>query len=237
VRFREARLRSKPELLSEDTDQVIASQGKSKTLKQPERGSREAVPEQRKKPATPKAASAKAVTAAQRSPAAKKGANGLASAAPVRSRDFALLRQVMWSRPGFMVRRLHQIGDALFYEECQSNSITPVQFGVLTALSMNPWLDQKAIGRELALDRTTTAEVLRRLEEKGLIERRVNRDDRRSRLSVITRQGLETVGALHEGMQSAQDRLIAPLSKADRATFFRLVSQIVEAHERMDSAS
>lgn len=151
--------------------------------------------------------------------------------------QFNPLRQVMWQRPGFLVRRLHQIGDALFFEECRTKNITPVQFGVLTALSMNPWLDQKAIGRELALDRTTTAEVLKRLEEKDLIERRVNPDDRRSRLSVITKHGLKVIRSLHESMQRSQDRLIEPLSEADRASFMQLVTQIVEAHENMDSSA
>jgi DNA-binding MarR family transcriptional regulator len=150
---------------------------------------------------------------------------------------FNPLRQVMWRRPGFLVRRLHQIGDALFFVACQSKNITPVQYGVLTALSMSPWLDQKAVGRELALDRTTTAEVLKRLEEKGLIERQVNPDDRRSRLSVITKLGLKTMRTLHDSMQHSQDQLIAPLSDEDRATFMRLCTQIVEAHENMDSVA
>lgn len=156
-----------------------------------------------------------------------------AKAAP--GRAFNPLRQVMWSRPGFLVRRLHQIGDALFFEECQSKNITPIQFGILTALSMNPWLDQKAIGRELALDRTTTAQVLARLKTKGLIETRVNPDDRRSRLSVITKNGLKVIGSLHDCMQRAQDRLIAPLSESNRALFMKLVTQVVHAHENMDS--
>jgi DNA-binding MarR family transcriptional regulator len=167
-------------------------------------------------------------------PAAKK-ASRPAKAAPMQM--FNPVRQVMWARPGFLVRRLHQIGDALFFNECKTKNITPVQFGILTALSMNPWLDQKAIGRELALDRTNTAQVLKRLEEKGLIERRVNPDDRRSRLSVITKQGLKMMNSLYEGMQSSQERLIAPLSEADRALFMKLVSEVVEAHENVDQST
>ncbi|MFT2543035.1 MarR family winged helix-turn-helix transcriptional regulator, partial [Escherichia coli] len=84
----------------------------------------------------------------------------------------------------------------LFFDLCKSESITPLQVGMLTALSMNPWLDQKAIGRELSLDRTTTAEVLKRLGDKGLVETRVNPDDRRSRLSVITKDGLKLINDL-----------------------------------------
>src|SRR5204863_320026 len=153
------------------------------------------------------------------------------SAAPP---QFNALREVMWRRPGFLVRRLHQIGDALFFEERHSESITSVQVGVLTALSMNPWLDQKAIGRELSLDRTTTAEVLKRLSDKGLVETRVNPDDRRSRLTVITKEGLKLINDLQESIHRSQELLIEPLSPDDRAVFMKLLAQLVDAHEKMD---
>jgi hypothetical protein len=98
-------------------------------------------------------------------------------------------KQVLWSRPGYLVRRLNQIHYALFYEECKSQSITPVQYGVLTALSLNPWMDQTKIGLELGLDRTTTADVIKRLKERGYADRRINPDDRRSRQAAITEEG------------------------------------------------
>jgi DNA-binding MarR family transcriptional regulator len=142
------------------------------------------------------------------------------------------LRQVMWSRPGFLIRRLHQIGAVLFYDDCQSESLTPLQIGMLTALSMNPWLDQKAIGRELALDRTTTAEVLKRLAEKGLVETRVNPDDRRSRLSVITQKGLTLIHELQDSIHRSQERLLEPLAAEDRVVFMRMLTQLVDAHEK-----
>lgn len=143
----------------------------------------------------------------------------------------------MWRRPGFLIRRLNQIGAALFYDECQSESITPLQVGLLTALSMNPWLDQKALGRELSLDRTTTAEVLKRLSEKGLVETHVNPDDRRSRLSVITKEGLKLIRELQESIRRSQERLVEPLTAEERVVFMKLLTQLVDAHEKMDVQS
>ena len=35
-------------------------------------------------------------------------------------------------RPGFLVRRLHQIHLALFAEECAGLDITPVQYSIMT---------------------------------------------------------------------------------------------------------
>jgi len=150
---------------------------------------------------------------------------------------FNALRQVMWARPGFLIRRLNQIGAALFYDECHSESITPLQIGLLTALSMNPWMDHKAIGREMALDRTTTAEVLKRLVEKGLVETKVNPDDRRSRLSVITKKGLTLINELQRSIHRSQERLLEPLPPPQRAEFMKLLAQLVDAHEQLGKST
>lgn len=164
---------------------------------------------------------------AQKKPPGQDEPQGVKPAKP-----FNVLRQVLWRRPGFLIRRMNQIGAALFYDDCQSESITPMQIGMLTALSMNPWLDQKALARELSLDRTTTAEVLKRLGEKGLVETRVNPDDRRSRLSVITKKGLKLYHDLQGSIQRSQERLLEPLSPEDRVLFMKLLSELVDSHER-----
>lgn len=141
-------------------------------------------------------------------------------------------KQVLWSRPGYLVRRLNQIHYALFYEECKTQNITPVQYGVLTALSLSPWLDQTAIGMELGLDRTTTADVIKRLQDRGLVERRVNPNDKRSRQAVITEEGLRIMGLLQGGMARAQQRLLEPLSPRNREVFMKLLSTLVEANNQ-----
>lgn len=141
-------------------------------------------------------------------------------------------KQILWSRPGYLVRRLNQIHYALFYEECKSQSITPVQYGVLTALSLNPWMDQTEIGLELGLDRTTTADVVKRLQERGYVDRRTNPEDKRSRQAATTEEGLRVMGLLQEGMARAQHRLIEPLSIRDRDVFMKLLSKLVEANNQ-----
>lgn len=141
-------------------------------------------------------------------------------------------KQVLWSRPGYLVRRLNQIHYALFYEECKTQNVTPVQYGVLTALSLSPWLDQTAIGMELGLDRTTTADVIKRLQERGLVERRVNPNDKRSRQAVITQEGLRIMGLLQGGMARAQQRLLEPLTPRNQEIFMKLLSTLVDANNQ-----
>lgn len=141
-------------------------------------------------------------------------------------------KQVLWSRPGYLVRRLNQIHYAMFFEECSEHNVTPVQYGILTALSLSPWLDQTALAMELGLDRTTTADVLKRLQEKGLIERRTNALDRRSRQAAITPEGLRVMGQLQDGMLRSQRRLLAPLSARNQMIFMKLLAALVEANNQ-----
>lgn len=145
-------------------------------------------------------------------------------------------QQGLWSRPGFLVRRLNQIHYAMFFEECTEGNVTPVQYGILTVLSQHPWLDQTAIGYELGLDRTTSADVIKRLEEKELVERRVNPHDKRSRQANITQGGLGIMETLKKGMARSQQRLIEPLSPADRKTFLSLLAELVEANNQYGRA-
>jgi len=156
---------------------------------------------------------------------------------PQHSRDFDIIAGGVWSRPGFLIRRLHQIHYAMFLEECKEGGITPVQYGVMTVLARNPWLDQTAIGYEVGLDRTTAADVIKRLEDKGLLERRINPLDRRSRQAAVTERGLSIMGALQDSMARSQHRLLQPLSPGDQKVFMSLLVELVEANNQYGRAA
>ena len=116
----------------------------------------------------------------------------------------------LWVRPGYLLRRLHQIHYALFFEECSDFDITPVQYGLLTTLSLNPDLDQNSIGRELGIDRTNVADVLARLARRGLLERHRSKQDKRMVLARLTPAGQRVTDEMYAAMLKAQNRLLAP---------------------------
>lgn len=140
-------------------------------------------------------------------------------------------------RPGFLVRRLNQIHLAIFLEECKAFDITPVQYGMLTALSTTPGLDQKALGHEVGLDRTNTADVLKRLEERGLIRRQQSTADGRVKHAFNTPEGERVTKAMYSSMIKAQQRLLAPLNDADKKTFLDLLRVLVESNNEFGRAS
>ncbi|MCX5511893.1 MarR family winged helix-turn-helix transcriptional regulator [Kaistia algarum] len=145
-------------------------------------------------------------------------------------------RLPLWRRPGYLLRRLHQIHYALFYEECAEFSITPVQYGLLTILSTNPDTDQVTLANALGIDRTNVADVLARLEQRGFVERTRSEADRRMVLARLTRNGEELVERMHPAMARAQERLLETLDEEERKGFVATVIRLVEANNRYGRA-
>src|SRR5690606_17978471 len=74
--------------------------------------------------------------------------------------------------PGHLVRRLHQICVSVFLDEARDFQLTHIQYAALQAIHHTPGIDQVSLGRMVALDRQTTSNVIKRLAEKGLVEKK-----------------------------------------------------------------
>ena len=139
-------------------------------------------------------------------------------------------RSALFARPGFLIRRLHQIHTWLFTEETQQFNITPVQFSLLTALAEHGEMDQNTVALEIGLERTSVAEVLPRLEARGLVERRQSEQDKRVRLVKISRKGRALLKRMEAAVQRAHDRTIEHLSEGERELFMLQLVRLVEVH-------
>lgn len=139
-------------------------------------------------------------------------------------------RSQLFARPGFLIRRLHQIHTWLFSEETQEFNVTPVQFSLLTALGEHGEMDQNTLALEIGLERTSVAEVLPRLETRGLVERRRAEHDKRVRLVNITRKGRALVRRMEDAVRRAHDRTVEFLPEAERELFMLQLIKLVEAH-------
>lgn len=143
----------------------------------------------------------------------------------------------IWDRPGYLIRRLHQIHVALFLEHVASGEITPTQYGVLTTLLNRPNIDQFTLGEELGLDAANVTVILRRLESRGLVSRGVDPANRRRKLCVATAQGRQFVHRHHQDMKASQEKLLSPLSDAQRKAFMALLTRLVEANNHSGRAA
>jgi len=139
----------------------------------------------------------------------------------------------LWSRPGFLVRRLHQISVAIVTEEMSDLELTPVQFGAMSIIGVNPGIDQSALGQELGTDRANTTDVVTRLVKNGFVLRTVSLEDRRVRRIYLTDHGGEIVLKANRRLKQIQVRLLAPLKPQDRDTFVELMTELIETNNSL----
>src|SRR6202162_2167631 len=106
-------------------------------------------------------------------------------------------------RPGYLIRRLHQIHVALFQERCAAFDLTPLQYSLLTALARCGTADQTTLAAEVMLDRTTTTGALKRLQSRKFIERTVHSRDRRAQMCRLTKSGVRLLRQIEASARAA----------------------------------
>jgi DNA-binding MarR family transcriptional regulator len=133
----------------------------------------------------------------------------------------------LYRRPGFMIRRAHQIAVSLFLGETGALGVTNRQYGILVALKQRPGVDQISVARLLGLDRSTTGMVIDKLETAGLIARTVGARDRRRSSLALTHAGERMLGRLARPAQRARSRLLSCFTPAERAQFLVLLEKFI----------
>ena len=132
----------------------------------------------------------------------------------------------LYARPGFLLRRAHQISAAVFEDECRDVGLTPAQFGVLTVLNSHPGLGQSSLARALGFDKVTVLRVLRGLESRGFVTRQPAVDNKRNVSVSLTRSGHAVFSEAQKPAEKAHKRLLAPLDKEQQALLMELLQQL-----------
>ena len=145
--------------------------------------------------------------------------------------------QYLAAKPGHLIRRAQQIHNALFIEECGAFDLTSVQYGALVAIRETPGIDATRLSLVIAFDRSTLGDVLERLESKGWIRRQPSPADKRAKLLYLTDAGAAMLREVDPLASTVQERILAPLAEAERATLLRLLERLVDLHQDQGRAS
>jgi MarR family transcriptional regulator, lower aerobic nicotinate degradation pathway regulator len=138
--------------------------------------------------------------------------------------------------PGHHIRRLHQIAVAIFLQEAEDTGLTPVQYAVLHSTAVQPQIDQRTLAATIGQDTSTIGGVVDRLEARALLQRNAAPGDRRLRLLTLTAAGHALLHQATPGMLRAQERILQPLPKAQRAEFMRMLRVLVKANNELSRA-
>jgi DNA-binding MarR family transcriptional regulator len=129
-------------------------------------------------------------------------------------------------RPGFLLRKAHQVAVAIFAEEVGRDALTPPQHNVLAAIQANPGCHQTEVSRIVGYDRATVGAVLAGLETRALVRRDGSENDRRVKMLKLTSAGKRLLDASLAATERINQRIVEPLAPHERALFIELLAKI-----------
>lgn len=127
-----------------------------------------------------------------------------------------------------LLRRASQIADEQFSQH--GLDITPRQYAVLATISAAPLPpSQTYLVNESGVDRSTLADIVRRLVKTGHIQRRRNKIDARAYELSLTKAGHSAVAAGAAAASLAERAIDARLHPAERMVLRRALTALVAA--------
>ena len=131
----------------------------------------------------------------------------------------------------FLLKRLGLAVKEQAMEGYERVGLHPYHHAVLIALSEGSHETQGAIADALGYDRGQLVGLLDELEERGLVERRRDQQDRRRHLVQITPEGKRMLRTLRTLSRQLEADFLSPLSKAERAELHALLLRLAQKHE------
>ena len=131
--------------------------------------------------------------------------------------------------PSHLIRRCQQFYGDLYARESGARELTKQQYTLLAALEHNDGASQTVLVEITGIDRSTLAEMVRRMLEKGLLSRERTEEDQRANAVAISPSGRKALRSARNASDRAEKALLETLPIPDRQKFIRSLAQIAEA--------
>jgi DNA-binding MarR family transcriptional regulator len=138
--------------------------------------------------------------------------------------------------PIHLLHRAGQCAGDVFQAEMGEEDLTPRQYAVLVAISQNEGLSQTNLVDLTGIDRSTLADIVRRMLKKGLVQRRRTKEDARAYSVKLTDQGRRVLKSAEPMARRVDQRILEALPDEERDRFIADLSKIVEVLGRLESA-
>jgi len=135
--------------------------------------------------------------------------------------------------PIHLLHRAGQCASDIFQGEMASGDLTPRQYAVLVAVSQNEGVSQTHLVEKTGVDRSTLADIVRRMLKKGLLQRRRTKEDARAYAVKLTEEGWRVLKAADPLARRVDDRILAVLPGQQRERFLQDLNLIVRALGKM----
>jgi DNA-binding MarR family transcriptional regulator len=126
----------------------------------------------------------------------------------------------------FLIAQLGAHAAQRFAERIAELELAPPQAGMLRIIATTPGQSQQAIANQLGTPPSRLVGLVDGLEERGLIERRRNPDDRRHHALYLTDAGVRFMGRMAAVAGAHDDAICAGLDAAEREQLLGLLRRM-----------
>jgi DNA-binding MarR family transcriptional regulator len=128
-----------------------------------------------------------------------------------------------------LLHRAEQCASEYFLNVASDGDITPRQYAVLTTIASDEGLSQTHLVERTGIDRSTIADITRRLLKRGLVQRRRTREDARAYAVKLTDAGWRALKSTEPVVKSVDEKILSILPVSERERFLEDLSAIVTA--------
>lgn len=132
-----------------------------------------------------------------------------------------------------LLHRSGQQAEVLFTRQNGNDDMTPRQFAVLLTVDANEDISQTGLVEATGIDRSTLADVVRRLVSRGWLSRKRTRQDARMYAVRLTAKGKAALDAAKPAAKRADEIVLGTLPVRARQEFLETLAQVVAAMDTL----
>ncbi len=129
--------------------------------------------------------------------------------------------------PIHLIHRVGQCATDVFQTEMAGSDLTARQFAVLASISKREGASQTDLVAMTGIDRSTLADIVRRMLKKGLVQRRRTKEDARAYAVKLTEEGRKALKQADPLVKRVDERLLEAIPNQERSRFLSCLTAIV----------
>jgi DNA-binding MarR family transcriptional regulator len=138
--------------------------------------------------------------------------------------------------PIHLLHRAGQCAGDIFHAEMKDGDLTPRQLAVLMTVAQNEGLSQTGLVDRTGIDRSTLADIVRRMQRKGLLQRRRTKEDARAYAVKLTDEGRRVLRVAEPLAKRVDERILDALPAKQREQFIGDLLAIVDTLQKLSDS-